>query len=272
MPSPRQEGRGADDPMVNETTRTRQGPLRSFYENPTPDKAHSGAERAQRQLTMLLDIVRSSPSPLRVVDVGCGDGIYTAMARDSCRQHGHPDTRVVGLDWSLAALGRARQLALPVGRASVEPPGLPLADDSQDVVVMSEFLEHLVDPDAALDEARRVLGPGGHLLVSTPNLAAWFNRALLVLGIQPVFSEVSLRGIYGRPGREVVGHLRLYTRRALVAVLEAHGFVDISVVGGRYHDVPRPLRPVDRIMCRAPAWASILIASARSPSSARSRA
>jgi hypothetical protein len=60
--------------------------------------------------------------------------------------------------------------------------------------------------------ARRVLRPGGVLLLSTPNLAAWFNRSLVLLGVQPVFSEVSLRRVYGRPGREVAGHLRLFTR------------------------------------------------------------
>lgn len=48
-------------------------------------------------------------------------------------------------------------------------------------------------------------------MLSTPNLAAWYNRALLLAGVQPVFSEVSLRAIHGRPGTEVVGHLRLYT-------------------------------------------------------------
>ncbi len=40
------------------------------------------------------------------------------------------------------------------------------------IVVMSELIEHLVDTDAAVEEARRILRPGGILLLSTPNLAA----------------------------------------------------------------------------------------------------
>ena len=127
----------------------------------------------------------------------------------------------------------------------------------------SELIEHLVDTDAAAEEVRRLLRPGGTLLLSTPNLAAWFNWGLITLGIQPVFSEVSMRGIYGRPGREVVGHLRLFTRRALAEFLTARGFACERVCGAPYHDVPRPLRPLDRALCRWPSAASILLVQAR---------
>jgi hypothetical protein len=112
-------------------------------------------------------------------------------------------------------------------------------------------------------QVRRVLRPGGVLLLSTPNLAAWFNRGLVGLGIQPVFSEVSLRGVYGRPGHEVVGHLRLFTRRALVEFLTARGFCCERVLGAPYHDVPTMLRPLDRSLSRWPSMASILLVQAR---------
>ena len=127
---------------------------------------------------------------------------------------------------------------------------------------MSELIEHLVDPDGAVAEARRVLRPGGSLLLSTPNLAAWYNRGLLAVGVQPIFSEVSLRGVYGRPGAWW-RHLRLFTRRALTEFLTASGFRCVTVTGARYHDMPRPLAPLDRAFCRWPAAASILLVHAR---------
>jgi SAM-dependent methyltransferase len=168
----------------------------------------------------------------------------------------------VGLDWSADALRQARARGLTLVRAEVEPSGLPLASGCADVVIMSELIEHLVDPDSALDEARRVLRPAGTLLLSTPNLAAWYNRGLLALGVQPLFTEVSLRGVFGRPGREVAGHLRVFTRRALVGLLAARGFGAIQVSGACYHDVPVPLRPLDRAFCAWPAASSILLARA----------
>lgn len=238
-------------------------PLRRLYELPeTP--LSSGTERARLQAAMLADRAAAAGRPLLVVDLGCGDGVCAAVALEVCSSRQAP-VRFVGLDWSLAALRQAQERGIAVTRASVDGPGLPLADASVDVVVMSELIEHLVDPDRALDEVRRVLVPGGTLLLSTPNLAAWFNRGLLAFGIQPLFTEVSLRGIYGRPGHQVVGHLRLFTRRALAGLLVASGFVDVDIAGAPYHDVPKPLRPLDRLLCRTPGLSSILLASARTP-------
>ncbi|HXY45920.1 MAG TPA: class I SAM-dependent methyltransferase [Acidimicrobiales bacterium] len=238
--------------------------LRQLYEDPATPLS-SGLERAERQAAILAGVVAAADRPLLGIDVGCGDGMATALARATCRASGRGSIRIVGFDWSVAALRQAAARGVPVAGASTDAPGLPLAPASVDVVVMSELIEHLVDPDAALTEAWRVLAGGGTLLLSTPNLAAWYNRVLLAAGVQPIFTEVSLRGIYGRPGREVVGHLRVFTRRALVGLLKANGFVDIAIAGAPYHDVPPPLKALDRLLCRTPSLASILLASARKP-------
>lgn len=237
--------------------------LQRLYEDPATTLI-SGSGRAHLQAQMLLRCAAGAGRRLIAVDVGCGDGTWTAMASQVLRGAG-VDLHMIGLDWSVAALERAGQQGVLGVRASVEDPGLPLGSASVDVVIISEVIEHLVDTDIALAEAKRVLVPGGTLLLSTPNLAAWYNRGLLLLGIQPIFTEVSLRGIYGRPGHEVVGHLRLFTRRALVALLEAHGFLDVTMAGAPYHDVPRPLRPLDTLLCRTPSLSSVLLASARRP-------
>jgi SAM-dependent methyltransferase len=232
-------------------------PLQAFYESPDVPLS-SGPDRARRQARMLAEVLRGVASPAVIVDVGCGDGSALAVA---ARQN--PAHRFAGIDWSSDALRRARGLGLTVLRAGVDAPGLPLADGVAEVVIMSELIEHLVDPDGAVAEVRRVLRPGGSLLLSTPNLAAWYNRGLLAFGFQPVFSEVSLRGVFGRPGSVVAGHLRLFTHRALAEFLTASGFRCVTVTGARYHDVPRPLRPLDRAFCRWPSAASILLVHAR---------
>ena len=238
--------------------------LHKLYENPATTLS-SGTGRAQRQAAMLAEVARAIGRPLVAVDIGCGDGSCTQVALSVCGSIPGSPVRIVGMDWSQIALKMAKDRGIPVVRASADGGGLPLPDSSVDVVIMSEFIEHLVDPDGALDEAWRVLRPGGTLLLSTPNLAAWYNRILLAIGIQPLFTEVSLRGIYGRPGNEVVGHLRVFTRRALIGLLGSIGFADIQIKGGPYHDVPDPFKPLDRLLCHVPSMASSLLASAQKP-------
>ena len=235
---------------------TRTGSLRDFYEEPTVPIS-SGLDRARRQLRLLQEVLATTTTPQRIVDIGCGDGTATALVARAAPGH-----EVIGADWSTRAIHLAREHGFSLISAGVDPPGLPFGAATTDIVIMSELIEHLVDTDAALAEARRVLRPGGTLLLSTPNLAAWYNRGLLALGIQPIFSEVSLRGIHGRPGSQVVGHLHLFTHRALVELLAANGFTGIETFGARYHDVPKPLRPLDRAFCTWPAAASILLARA----------
>jgi SAM-dependent methyltransferase len=231
--------------------------LREFYEDPAVPLS-SGPDRARRQASMLAGALRGVPAPALILDIGCGDGLATSIAARA-----NPGHRFVGVDWSADGLRQASARGLTLVRAGVDGVGLPVAAQAADAVIMSELIEHLVDTDSALDEAWRVLKPGGSLLLSTPNLAAWYNRGLLALGVQPVFSEVSLRGVFGRPGSQVAGHLHMFTKRALTGLLAARGFGAIKVAGARYHDVPRPLRPLDHAFCAWPAAASILLVHAR---------
>jgi SAM-dependent methyltransferase len=250
-PSPRDDGSGIS---VRPLRR-----LQDFYEIPTVP-VRSGQLRTRRLLHILTGILRETHVPLRILDVGCGDGTCTRLTADLAVGHS-----VIGLDWAAAPLAKARNRGLTLVRGSLGGSGLPFAAESVDVVILSEVIEHLVDTDAALAELRRVLRPGGHLILSTPNLAAWFNRGLLLLGLQPVFSEVSLHKVYGRPGNVVAGHLHLFTRRALGQFLADNGFTDIRISGACYHDVPTLLRPLDRVFRLLPGLSAILMAHARRP-------
>ena len=100
---------------------------------------------------------------LDVADLGCGEGYLTIEAASWAR-------RVTGVDRSAAVLARARALAdrrrvrnITWKRGELEH--VPLADDSTDVVLLSQALHHAEHPARAVSEAIRVLRPGGRLLV-----------------------------------------------------------------------------------------------------------
>ncbi len=99
----------------------------------------------------------------RYADLGIGDGMLTLILAETAE-------KVTAVDLSPEMLAALRSRAKQQGIANIETvegdiEDLPLPDASHDVVVMSQALHHVNDPDKALREARRVLVPGGALLV-----------------------------------------------------------------------------------------------------------
>jgi len=105
--------------------------------------------------------------PLRHLDVGCGDGSYLSLSPAPVR---------VGLDLAPAALANVRGRGLQAVRGSV--PGSPFRSGSFTLVSMLHYLEHLPAPEPALAEVRRLLVPGGDLIVQIPVLDSWQARLL----------------------------------------------------------------------------------------------
>ncbi len=62
---------------------------------------------------------------------------------------------------------------------------LPFADDSFDLIWSSEVIEHLADPATSLAELRRVVRPGGDIILTTPNSYMWLFKGLATVGLTP---------------------------------------------------------------------------------------
>jgi len=143
----------------------------------------------------------------RALDLGCGDGTFTAaLARAGAKP--------VGVEVAEAALRRARA-AHPEIRflfAALDGP-LPLDDGAFDVVWASEVIEHVGDTARWLSEVRRVLRPGGRLLLTTPNHP---RLAILFCGLERYAEPLS-------------DHLHLYTRRSLRRLLKEFGFDQVAL-------------------------------------------
>lgn len=156
------------------------------------------------------------------LEIGCGEGeLSMRLARAGWR--------VQGCDIAEAALHEARRriaaagLGIPVSLADIRD--LPDGYAPADLVVCCEVLEHLDDPDAAL---RTLVGRARrHLLVSVPREPLW--RAMNLA-----------RGRYIADLGNTPGHLRHWSRRAFVALVERHA---------RIVEVRSPL-PWTQVLCR----------------------
>jgi SAM-dependent methyltransferase len=221
---------------------------RGFERNPV-----LGPQREQ-----ISRFVAPSPSKISVLDLGCGAGTTTSQLFGD-----QPERfRIVGADVSLQALAQYHDTTRRPG-VRLDAQHLPFADKSFDVVVSDDVVEHLVDTDEYAREIHRVLVPNGLLLLTTPNLAAWFNRLALLAGYQPAFTEVSFERVFGRPGDDIVGHLRLFTSRSIEQFLVHHGFSILETRGARFDALPRRLQPLDALMARFPRFSGNTVIAAR---------
>jgi len=213
--------------------------------------------RLEAVLNILQDVVAEV-----VLDLGCGDGSITMLIAGRVGAK-----KVYGVDLDDEALARASERGLSVFKADLSRDSIPLPDESVDLVLALEVIEHLVNPDHMLREARRVLRSGGSLVISTPNLASWVNRVVLLLGYQPYNAEVSTEIVAGVPWRtrtfsKPSGHIRPFTLRALRELLQYHGFM-VAKVRGAPGVEPRELAPLDKLFSKIPSLARRIVVLAR---------
>jgi SAM-dependent methyltransferase len=144
-------------------------------------------------LRLLEQEIAPADRPIELLDFGCGTGAFLEHLERFGTVH------AVDGDPSAVAFCHDR------GRAEVQlvPPGapLPFADGSFDLVTTLDVIEHIDDDVGALRELRRVLRPGGRLLVAVP----------------------AFRFLWGKQD-EVAHHHRRYTARTLRRVLTESGF------------------------------------------------
>ena len=145
----------------------------------------------------------------RVLDLGCRDGALTQAYLDG--------NEVVGGAGAPARRARAGRRGHATPGAAGGPP-LDLDDQSFDVVVAGELLEHLRDPRRLVGEVRRVLRSGGTFVASVPNAYRLKGRLLF---------------LFGRPPENDPTHLQMFSAADVRALLAGFDDPQLHFVAGR---------------------------------------
>ena len=160
-----------------------------------------------------------------MLDVGCGEGrhIFGVMQE-------YPMMKCVGLDMDDDSLKKAEEgysyfeSISEVGAEFIKGSAysLPFPDNTFDLIVCSEVLEHLHEYNDAVIEINRVLKPGGKFFASVP--AFWPEKICWYLS----------KEYQNQPG----GHLRIFDQKKLVHEIEDRGFKFLS--SEKFHSIHSP--------------------------------
>ena len=220
--------------------------------------------RSQRLDNMLFIARNLGYTPNRILDIGCGTGYFLERIREI-----YPKAEYYGIDVSQSAIRIASEkypdtkfLIADAEKALNFPEGF------FDVIISGENIEHVKDVDTYLTNINQVIKDDAILILTTPNLASWFNRILLLFGRQPFYLDPSLRktlpifSYFGRTFPENLnnmpaGHLRLYTLDMLKKLLNLYGFETKQVLGAPFLRKPLIGR-FDELMSKFPSLACSL--------------
>lgn len=142
-----------------------------------------------------------------LLDVGCGTGELLRRLRTRA-----PSLSLIGLDVSAAMLAVARKkLPDEVRLLRAAADNLPLAPSGCNVVTLTSALHHLPRPAAALAEIRRVLKPGGRLILTDWRGDYFFYRALSAWlrftgrPVEHIYSVDECQALLARSGFQITG-------------------------------------------------------------------
>jgi ubiquinone/menaquinone biosynthesis C-methylase UbiE len=136
--------------------------------------ANPASQLLIRQFMATLIEYVSLVNPSSVLDIGCGEGLVVRQLRQIC-----PDARIHGLDIAPNLIEAAQRIEPNASYVQADVCRLPVAENAYDLVICTEVLEHLPNPERALVEIARV---GGRAFILSVPREPWWRIANVLRG------------------------------------------------------------------------------------------
>ena len=188
-----------DEPRYSQTMTAFNAP--DFNQPPVREMTRRRAV-ARRRLQTLTRLLGKTPADIRLVDVGCSRGQFV----DFATQAGFV---AEGVEPAAKIAAAAREAGLNVRTGLLEEQRY--TDATFDAAALFEVVEHLREPLPLLQECRRILKPGGMLIISTGNAASWTVGAM---GARWDYFHIEKDG----------GHISFFNPRSIALLAQNAGF------------------------------------------------
>lgn len=180
-----------------------------------------------------------------VLDIGAGQGADLDTAKIIAEDAVMKAVEVYPLNVRIL-----EEKGVAVHAINIETDRFPFDDDSIDVIIANQILEHTKEVFWIFNEISRILPVGGRIIVGVPNLASLHNRLLLMLGRQPT------------PIKTNSAHIRGFTKIDIVRFLEEvfpGGYKLVSFGGSNFYPFPPAIARPLAMMFPNMAWGIFLM-------------
>jgi len=231
----------------------------------------SSPSACNRRFQRIIELAKSRRAEV-LLDIGCADGNTTIVLKTVLGAK-----EVYGIELVPEYVELASKKGIKVLQSDVDYSDIPLPDRYCDAIFCGEIIEHLLNVEHFLREINRVLKPGGFCILTTPNLACWYNRLALLGGFQPYITWVPwghflVKGLgcrdAGRPGFSPGGprpHISVMTVRAIRELISSSGLrlKELKGSSAQGSQPSFPMAPVffffDNIFSTIPSLATFLL-------------
>ncbi|SIO49024.1 class I SAM-dependent methyltransferase [Chitinophaga niabensis] len=146
--------------------------------------------------------LKTVSSPKTLLDLGAGSGNDLLIGKSI-----HPEATLTGVECYEPNIEKLNKLGIYTVKLNIEKDCLPFENESIDVVMANQILEHCKEIWWITHEVSRVLKVGGSFIVGVPNLASFHNRILLLFGRQPTCIQNNSAHVRGYTKKDFLNFL-----------------------------------------------------------------
>ena len=179
---------------------------------------------------VLKEVFKNVGQPQTVCDVGCGNGVFTVNLKNEAGCH------LTGVDGSPYALQKASALGFDFLHLvkDFSTDRLPLEDNSFDLVINKDVLEHLLSPENLVQEMARITKPNGYLVVMVPNHFPISGRFRLL-----VDNTIDPFNYFPNACRWDFPHIRFFNQKDFLLLMRRAGLTPVRCLSNHFPALPK---------------------------------